>query len=104
VRTLDHQRASNLFWMNLAIALFAAAALLISTPLLVMLYDEPRLGPMVPAFAAVILIGGASSQLQVNLARRSRFGALVTSGSATQRGLLGSRSAGGPGCFGHPDI
>lgn len=82
--TLSHQQASNLFWMNIAVASVAAGALAAATPALVAIYNEPRLASMVPIFAIVVLLGGASSQLQVNLARRMRFGTLVTTDIAAQ--------------------
>lgn len=84
MRTLSRQQASNLFWMNLGVAFLAAAALVCCTPLLVLLYSEPRLAVVVPAMAVVVLLGGAGSQIQVQLARQMRFGLLAVSDIAIQ--------------------
>lgn len=83
-KDLSQQQASNLFWVNSALALLAASALSISTPLLVRLYSEQRLVAVVPALAAVILVNGVGAQIQVDLARRMRFLALVVSDVASQ--------------------
>lgn len=84
LRTLSHQQASNLFWMNLGVAILAAIALVGCTPFLMQLYSEPRLAYVVPALALVVLLGGAGSQIQVQLAREMRFGLLAVSDIVSQ--------------------
>jgi len=78
-KSLSHQQASNLFWVNTALAGTASILLAAATPLLVMLYSEPRLAAVVPAMASVILITGVGAQIQIDLARKMRFKALVIS-------------------------
>ncbi len=76
-KELSHQQASNLFWVNLALASASGCLLALATPLLVTLYGESRLAVIVPWMAMVIVISGASSQLQIQLARDLRFRVLV---------------------------
>lgn len=78
-KSLSHQQASNLFWVNTALAAGAAIILAAATPLLVALYSEPRLAAVIPAMAAVILITGVGAQIQIDLARQMKFKALVFS-------------------------
>lgn len=78
-KTLSNQQASNLFWMSAAVAAACSALLVVSTPALVALFHEPRLTQIVPSLAIAVFLGGLSSQLQVHLARRMQFAALVTS-------------------------
>lgn len=84
MQTLSAQQATNVFWMNFGVASLVGSALAASTPLLVAIYDEPRLGRIVPVLAFVVLLGGVSAQVQVHLARRSKFGILVISDIVAQ--------------------
>lgn len=77
--SLTRQQASNLFWMSTAIASVCSILLAISTPGLVALFREPRLADIVPYLAIAVFLGGLSSQLQVQLARRMQFRSLVAS-------------------------
>lgn len=97
---LSEQQASNLFWMNAAIAGVVAGVLGALTPVLVTFYGEPRLGSIVPAMAFVVLLGGLTAQLQVNLARRMRFLALVVTDVASQAVALGAAVVLAAGGFG----
>lgn len=90
-KSLSHQQASNLFWVNTAFAAIASILLAASTPLLVMLYSEPRLAAVVPAMASVILITGVGAQIQIDLARQLKFRALVLSDISGQ--VLGLATA-----------
>jgi PST family polysaccharide transporter len=76
-RKLSRQQASNLFWLNTALGATAGAALLLASPLIVALYDEPRLADVIPFMAAMMLLNGVQAQLQVQLARAFRFVALA---------------------------
>lgn len=78
-QSLSRQQASNLFWMSAAIAGACAILLVVSTPALVALFHEPRLTLIVPSLSVAVFLGGLSSQLQVHLARRMQFRALVAS-------------------------
>lgn len=76
-RVLSHQQSSNLFWIATALGCAAALALVALTPLIVELYDEPRLDDIVPALAIAILLNAMSAQLQVHLSRQMRYARLV---------------------------
>lgn len=76
---LSHQQASNMFWMNSLLAGLAAALLALSAPVISHLFAEPRLVSVVPVLAVALLMSGVGAQLQVNLARRLRFAAIVFS-------------------------
>lgn len=78
-QSLTRQQASNLFWMSAAISAVCSILLVLSTSALVALFQEPRLAQIVPPLAIAVFLGGLSSQLQVHLARRMKFGALVAS-------------------------
>lgn len=78
-QSLSRQQASNLFWMSAAIAAACSILLVVATPALVALFNEPRLTLIVPSLAIAVFLGGLSSQLQVHLARRMQFAALVAS-------------------------
>lgn len=83
-RSLSQQQASNLFWMNAAVAGTSSGLLVCAAPALAALFDEPRLAMIVPVFALVVLIGGVTAQIQVHLARRMRFTVLVISEAVAQ--------------------
>ncbi len=76
---LSPQQASNLFWASVSISLLCSLALALATPLLVALFDEPRLHDVVPPLALGVFLGGLSAQIQVQLARSMKFKALVAS-------------------------
>lgn len=86
---LSRQHASNLFWVSVALGVSAAIVLALAAPLIVALYDEPRLGEIVPVMAIALLLNGVQAQLQVQLARQLRFGAIAVSTLvATTAGLV----------------
>lgn len=76
-RELSARQATNIFWVTTGLSASAAVLLAAATPLIVQLYDEPRLAVLVPAMASVLLITGLQSQFQVHLARQMRFKALA---------------------------
>ncbi|MBW9122397.1 lipopolysaccharide biosynthesis protein [Microbacterium trichothecenolyticum] len=76
-RELSNQQASNVFWITGAMSLAVAVILTLCTPLLVALYDEPRLSSIVPVMASVLLLNGLQAQYQVRLARSMRYVALA---------------------------
>jgi len=77
VKELSNQQASNLFWASAGLAILSAGLLVACTPLVVAIYDEPRLAAIVPALAAAVVVNGVQAQIQVQLARRMRFGVLA---------------------------
>lgn len=70
---LNQQQASNLFWVNSALGLFSAILLTLSTPLIVLVFSEPRLWGIVPALSPLLLFGGIAAQFRVQLARTMKF-------------------------------
>lgn len=88
-KTLSHQQASNMFWASTTLGALSALVLTACTPLIVMLYGEPRLAPVIPAMATSVLVSGLQAQIQVQLARNLRFGILAFSNTlAPAMGLL----------------
>lgn len=85
---LTPQQASNMFWMNTATAGGSALILTLSTPVVVAIFDEPRLTGIIPAMALVVAVSGTGAQVQVDLARRMQFGALVISDVSGQVAAL----------------
>lgn len=87
--TLTRQDASNLFWISAALGVGSAVVVAALTPLLVFIYDEPRLWVITPALALTLALNGLGAQLQVQLARGMRFIAIsVTDLSAQLSGLI----------------
>ena len=78
-KELDHQQASNLFWLSWMLGIAAGLIVVAATPLIVQLYGEPRLAQIVPAMAVTLFLGGAQAQIQVQLARQLKFSALALS-------------------------
>lgn len=83
-RSLSQQQASNLFWINTCLGLLAAGVLTATTPLLVAIYNEPRLTMLVPALSIAIVISGISAQAQVQLARSFKFKSLAAADVGSQ--------------------
>lgn len=78
-RELSGKQATNIFWVTAGLSGTATIVLAAATPLIVMLYDEPRLSVIVPSMAGILLITGLQAQFQVRLARQMRFKALALS-------------------------
>jgi PST family polysaccharide transporter len=76
---LSAQQASNLFWANVGLGTLGGVLLVACSPLIVAMYQEPRLGAIIPWMGAATVLNGAQAQLQVQLVRAMRFGAIVTS-------------------------
>ncbi|NLF05398.1 MAG: lipopolysaccharide biosynthesis protein [Actinomycetales bacterium] len=76
---LSREQRTNLFWANSVLGVACAFAAVALTPALVALYDEPRLGSVVPALAGVFVLSGLNSQYRASLTRDMRFGALAAS-------------------------
>lgn len=77
-RQLSQQQSSNLFWLSVALGAGAALTLMLGTPLVARLYEEPRVTVVMPALAATVLVNAAAAQFQVRLARALRIGRLVS--------------------------
>lgn len=87
-QNLTQQQASNLFWLSIVLGGGAAILLVALTPWVVALYDEPRLGAVMPALAIGIVLNAAAAQLQVQLARAMRMPRLVAADLSAQIGGL----------------
>ncbi len=81
---LSRAERTNLFWANSGLGFVCALAAVALTPGLVLLYDEPRLGPVVPALAGVFVLSGLNSQYRAGLTRDMRFGVLAVSDVVAQ--------------------
>ncbi len=71
---LTHAELNGLFWLNVG---FGAAALIVAVaaaPLMAMVYDEPRVTPLIAALSVTFLIGGLSVQHHALLRREMKFG------------------------------
>ena len=88
-RKLTHAQGSNLFWVSSALGLVASLLVAASAPLLVLVYNEPRLYVLTPVLAITVLIHGSQAQLQVQLARAHKYGTLVLTDLAAQALALG---------------
>ncbi|MEJ5866621.1 lipopolysaccharide biosynthesis protein [Pseudokineococcus sp. 5B2Z-1] len=78
-RTLEDDERTNLFWANTALGLTCTLVAAASAPLLVTLYDEPRLLPVVLALSPIFLLSGLGTQLRADLTRSLRLGWLALS-------------------------
>jgi len=83
-RTLSAGERTNLFWANTALGVGCAAVAVALTPVIVGIYDEPRLTQVVPPLAAVFVLSGLDTQLRADLARSLRFRALAMSDVVSQ--------------------
>lgn len=82
--SLSKQQASNLFWINLALGLAVGLAIILSTPMLVAWYSEPRLTTIVPIVAVNLVFTGLQAQVSVQLARTQRYSVLALSDVSSQ--------------------
>lgn len=76
-KDLSHQQASNMFWASTSLGALSCLVLTSVTPLIVALYGESRLAPIIPALALTLLVSGAQAQIQIQLARAAKFTALA---------------------------
>lgn len=77
IKDLSAQQASNIFWLNAALASIVGFVLTVSAPAIAALYSEPRLTSIIPLMTLAILAHGFGAQLQVQLSRSMRYRALV---------------------------
>lgn len=83
-RKLSHQQASNLFWINTAMGTVIGILLVLCIPMIVSLYDEPRLASIIPVLALSVVIGGATAQFQIHLARELKYFTLTIATISSQ--------------------
>ena len=70
---LSHVQVSTLFWVNVALSTLIAVVVLLSSPLLVWFYNEPRLLGIAAGYAVVIFLTGLAIQHLAILQRQMRF-------------------------------
>jgi O-antigen/teichoic acid export membrane protein len=75
---VTHEQASTLFWINVAVGAILATLCAASAPLLVRLYQEPRLFWIAVVSGATFLFNGLAVQHGALLQRGMRFGTLAT--------------------------
>jgi O-antigen/teichoic acid export membrane protein len=70
-------QVSSLFWLSTAIGLTIGLVVAASSPLIVAIYGEPRLGPIALCTAISFVLWGASNQHLALLRRTMRFGTIA---------------------------
>jgi PST family polysaccharide transporter len=80
---LTAARVSALFWLNLLLSLFVAVLVAVSAPIAAWIYHEPRVVPIMLAFAAIVPIGALQVLPNALLTRQMRFRALAATEVAT---------------------
>ncbi|WP_078117964.1 lipopolysaccharide biosynthesis protein [Thiosocius teredinicola] len=89
-RSLSEQQASNVFWVTAALSTAVAVLLVLATPLIVALYDQPELSLIAPAMAGVLVVNGLQAQYKVRLARQMRFSTVTLIAVLAQLAGLGA--------------
>ena len=74
---LTQEQASALFWINVAVGVILALIAVVSAPLLVMFYREPRLLAITMASAVAFMFNGLAVQHRALLNRAMRFAAMA---------------------------
>jgi O-antigen/teichoic acid export membrane protein len=70
---INHGQISTLFWINVAIGLTIAVAVIALAPLIAWFYKEPRLIPVTIGLSVAFVFGGLTVQHQALLRRRMQF-------------------------------
>lgn len=70
---LTKQQASNLFWINTGANSGMAILLVVASPLLAAMYDQPSMLWLCPVFGAVLVLEGIATQYRALLHRAMRF-------------------------------
>jgi PST family polysaccharide transporter len=89
-RTLSKDERTNLFWANCALGALCTALVSAAAPLIVALYGQPALGPIVLALAWVFLLSGINTQFRADLTRSMRYPALAVSDIGAQAVAFGA--------------
>ena len=74
---ISYQQLSALFWINLLVGVILAAACILTAPVLVKFYDEPRLFWVTVAVAAGFILNAAAVQHSALMQRQLRYVALT---------------------------
>jgi PST family polysaccharide transporter len=76
--TITQSQVSTLFWINVAVSAILALLVAAASPLIALLYGEPRLIPITIALGATFIFGGLAAQHMALLQRQMRFASLAT--------------------------
>lgn len=93
---------SSLYWLNILAGVVAYLLLVAATPLVVLLYGEPRLAKLVPLAALILLISSPGAQFRILLQKELRFRALAISesiGAASGAGVAIASALAGHGLY-----
>lgn len=71
--TISHAQISSLFWLNTLLSVGLAGLVVASAPLLVWVFDEPRLLSLTMVLAIPLILSGVSLQHRALLQRNMRF-------------------------------
>lgn len=66
-----------LFWINVGISIVLAAGMILTSPLIADFYGDQRIGPLLAALSATIVISGLGAQHSALLNRRMAFGTIA---------------------------
>lgn len=75
---VGHAQVSAMFWVNVAVSTLIALLVAACSPLVAMLYREPRLVPVTIALGSTFILGGLAAQHTALLRRQMRFTALAS--------------------------
>ena len=75
--TLSQAQASNFFWASALLGATMGGVLVALTPVIVSVFDEPRLQTLVPVMALTLPLNGLQAQIGVQIARAMRFSVLA---------------------------
>lgn len=75
--TLSKEEKDNLFWINTGIGVILTLLVIVFAPVLVAVYNEPRILGITYLIASTFAINGASTQFRAHLNRELKFKALV---------------------------
>jgi len=81
---LTGNQLNSVFWLNNALTVCLSVLLMLSAPLLVWLYHEPKLLPITLVLASLVAVTGLSIQQTALLNRMMRFSALALSETVSQ--------------------
>lgn len=82
--SISDPEQANLFWANLVLGALCGAIAIACTPLIVALYREPALVPIILVLSSLFLMSGFAAQYKARLAREFRFAALAVTDLAAQ--------------------
>ncbi|GIW73584.1 MAG: hypothetical protein KatS3mg103_0106 [Phycisphaerales bacterium] len=85
---ITHAQVSNLFWINIAASLLAAAACAAMAPVMVQLFGRPELLNITLAMAVAAFIGSFGGIHRAMMQRQMRLGSLSASQIASQVGSI----------------